>query len=256
MTDLTLIERFPVILNMLNAIKYIKIQAEVKFNDKYVPASQDTRINQILTRDGSDFLSRMYFNYIVHGQSLAYKAKTIRAAMADSDGNPIYDYKDGAVSGLHVLDSDLWTLDENAQTGAIDGAYINKSRDSVVGSRNYLKRHEFIYSTDWAPEGKPRHSIGWFIEHTAEPVSAVLGVDNDLMAERDGQSTDRRDALIKRAMQDTIIPAASKFTRDLQSDLGLPNEIRLVLNAGDMEVWTRAWDGITNRLPNDVIIQV
>lgn len=232
-----------VIKNMLNAIASIGIQAEVKEGDTYIATSKDLRINQILERDGSKFLSRMYYNYIIYGRALAYKAKTIRACLAEYDGNPIYEYWDGAVAGVHVIDSNLWNIDENIDTGELYGVYIgSKGSSSVNEMRNYLKRREFIYSTDWAPMGKQTHSIGWFIKNTDEPVSALLGIDNDLITNPEGQSVERRNALIKRAMQDTIIPAASKFVMNMQNDIGLQNDMRLVLKTGDTDTWISAWN--------------
>lgn len=260
-TPQKLIENVPAIQNMLNAIASIKIMAEVKIADKYEPTPEDLRLNQILKQDGANFLSRMYLNYITYGKSLAYKVKTRRAVMNEMEGNPIYDYKDGAVAGLHVPDRQLWEIDEDAKKGNIKGAFINRG-DITFSSRNYLNRREFIYLTDWNHENRPIKSIGSFIEDTLlarepyESISDVLGIDSDLLNKTEGGSIERHQALIKRAMEDTIIPAAHQITVALKYDLGLHDNFRLILNAGDPDNWVNIWENSEVVSTSDHIIYV
>ena len=256
-----LLRQVPVIQNMLNAIEHIKIRAEIKVNDRYEPIPDTNHLNQILIKDGASFLSKMYLSYITYGSALAYKVKTRRAILEASNGNPIYDYGDGAVDGLHVLPRNIWELDEDASTGKINGAYIN-TREMVVGNRNYLNRREFIYATDWNPTNRPSKSIGSFIDDTlnnrepSETISSVLGIDNDLITESEGESMERHIVLVDRAMHDTIIPSAHRFVTALKHDIGIRGDMRLVLNAGDPDEWVNVWNTVRAASTSDHIVYV
>jgi hypothetical protein len=100
----------------------------------------------------------MWLNYAVYGAAAVFKTKTRRSIFEEQAGRPIYDYKDGAVAGLYVIDKPMWDLDEDVSYGKIRGMYVNQYNisDDVLGSRNYIDRREFVYVTDWNPENPNR----------------------------------------------------------------------------------------------------
>lgn len=249
-----LLQKVPSIQNMLNLIGYIRIQAEKKIDGRYELMSNSSHIARLLERDGDSYLTRTCLNYIVYGKSVAYKARTIKAALSDADGKPIYDYKDNAVSGIHVLDRHLWEVDERTEDGTLAGVYIN--RDPGIGNWNYLKRSQIIYVTDWNPESRPMRSIGYMIQNNLEDAAMILGIDNELLVNSPLILSNRKRILVERLMHDTIIPMASKFVKALEDDLGLSEDMRLILNAGDQEKWVRAWDNKLAQSPEDTIIYV
>lgn len=136
-----------------NLISRVKIVGEAKYNDKWVRLEETHRLNQLFDENRREVLPRMWLNEAVYGGTLVYKVKTRRAILDEEAGRPIYDFKDGAVAGLYVIDRPMWDLDEDITYGAIRGFYVNQyhAGDTLLGNRNYLKRKEGIYTTSWNP---------------------------------------------------------------------------------------------------------
>lgn len=155
---LTSVYMFSALRRVANLISRVKIVAEINEDGKWVRAPETVRINQIFATEGAEVLSRMWLNYAVYGATAVFKTKTRRAIFEEQAGRPIYDYKDGAVAGLYVIDKPMWDLDEDVSYGKIRGLYVNQYNisDDVLGSRNYLDRREFVYVTDWNPENPNR----------------------------------------------------------------------------------------------------
>lgn len=63
-----------------------------------------------------------------------------------------------------------------------------------------------------------------------EGISAAVGLDRELIVTPSGGSQERHALLIKRAWQDVVQPMAEKFIRAFNEDLGLPSDLRLVLD--------------------------
>lgn len=63
-----------------------------------------------------------------------------------------------------------------------------------------------------------------------EGISATIGLDKELIVTPSGGSQERHALLIKRAWDDTVIPLAQKFIQAIQKDLGLPSNVRLVMD--------------------------
>lgn len=141
-----------------NLISRVKVVGEVQQEGKWVRLPETHMLNQLFARDGSETMSRMWLNHAVYGAANVYKIKTRRAMLQEQSGHPIYDFADGAVAGLYVLDKPVWDVDEDVTYGAIRGFYVNQyeSGDNLLGNRNYLKREETIYYTDWNPQSPNR----------------------------------------------------------------------------------------------------
>ena len=322
---MTSVYMFSALRRVANLISRVKIVAEVKDGQRYVRAPETARINQIFYKEGGQLLSRVWLNYAVYGSSVIYKVKSRRAILEEQDGRPIYDYKDGAVAGLKVLDKPLWDLDEDVAHGELKGLFVNQydAAEKILENRNYLYRKEFVYSTDWNPENPNRgrsivavaiheavanaaiaqwmseyftrgampfimvalaeddpavmtdsdlqqyrrqieeysqgigsslrsvffdrrvsvEQVGISADEVAAPelnttalegISAAVGLDRELIVTPEGGSQERHDALIKRAWDDTVIPLAKKFLEDLNRDLGLPENMRLVLDLSEI----------------------
>lgn len=63
-----------------------------------------------------------------------------------------------------------------------------------------------------------------------EGISAAVGLDRELIVTPSGGSQERHALLIKRAWQDVVQPMAEKFIQSFNEDLGLPQDMRLVLD--------------------------
>lgn len=321
---MTSVYMFSALRRVANLISRVKVVAEIKEGDKFVRAPEDVRINQIFANEGAEILSKMWLNYAVYGATAVYKVKTRRAIQEEDIGRPIFDYKDGAVAGLFVIDKPMWELDEDASYGQINGLYVNQYNmaNSVIGSRNYLKRREFVYTTDWNPvhpnHGKSIVAVAiheavanaaiaqWMSEYftrgampfimvtmdddpammtdadlrkykrqfeeywqgvgsslrsvffdrnvkveqvgiaaqdvaapelnetALEGIAAAVGLDRELVVTPSGGSQERHEALIMRAWNDTIKPLAEKFLVAFNRDLGLPPNMRLVLDLSEI----------------------
>lgn len=155
---LTSVYMFSALRRVANLISRVKVIAEINEDGKWVRAPETVRINQIFSNEGAEVLSRMWLNYAVYGAAAVFKTKTRRSIFEEQAGRPIYDYKDGAVAGLYVIDKPMWDLDEDVSYGKIRGMYVNQYNisDDVLGSRNYIDRREFVYVTDWNPENPNR----------------------------------------------------------------------------------------------------
>lgn len=308
---------FAALRRVSNLISRIKIVAEIKQGNKYVRAPETAMINRIFEKDGARVFSRMYLNYAIYGGAIAYKVKTLKAALEFANGNPIYDYRDNAIGGLHVLDRPMWELDEDTYTSVIRGVYVQRG-SADIGNRNYLDRREFVYLTDWNPENPNKgRSIATVAIHEAttnaaiarwsaeyftrgampfvlvsmeedpamiadtdlmkykrqfeehwqgvnsslrsvfidrkvevqqvgipagevaaddlnknalEGISAAVGLDRELIVTPEGGSQERHAVLVKRAWEDTVIPTAKAMLQAFSEDMGLPTDIRLVLD--------------------------
>lgn len=141
-----------------NLISRVKIVAEHKRGDNWVRLPETHRLNIMFDANASKVLPLMWLNQAIYGSTLVYKTKTRRAILEERSGRPIYDFKDGAVAGLHVLDNPLWDLDEGTAHGEIKGVFVNQydTGDAILGDRSYLDRREFIYATEWNPENRNR----------------------------------------------------------------------------------------------------
>lgn len=308
---------FAALRRVSNLISRIKIVAEIKQGNKYVRAPETAMINRIFEKDGARVFARMYLNYAIYGGAIAYKVKTLKAALEFANGNPIYDYRDNAIGGLHVLDRPMWELDEDTYTSVIRGVYVQRG-SADIGNRNYLDRREFVYLTDWNPENPNKgRSIATVAIHEAttnaaiarwsaeyftrgampfvlvsmeedpamiadtdlmkykrqfeehwqgvnsslrsvfidrkvevqqvgipagevaaddlnknalEGISAAVGLDRELIVTPEGGSQERHAVLVKRAWEDTVIPTAKAMLQAFSEDMGLPTDIRLVLD--------------------------
>ena len=149
---------FAALRRVSNLISRVKVVGEVMEGGNWVRLPADHRLNLLFSRDGAETLSRIWLNHAVYGSSAIYKLKSVRATLEQDNGTPIYDFKDGAVAGLYVLDKPQWDIDENTTYGQIDGIYVNQydSGDNVFGNRNYLDREEFVFVTDWNPHDPNR----------------------------------------------------------------------------------------------------
>lgn len=167
MAYMTSVYLFAALRRVSNLISRVRVVAEIKQGSKYVRAPETVLINRIFERDGSLAFARMYLNYAIYGGAICYKVKTMKAVLEQARETPIYDYKDNAVAGLHVLDKPMWELDEDTYNAEINGVYVSQG-SKYVGSRNYLRREEFIYTTDWNPENPNRgRSIATVAIHEA-----------------------------------------------------------------------------------------
>lgn len=155
---MTSVYMFSALRRVANLISRVKVVSEINEDGKWVRAPETVRINQIFANEGGEVLSRMWLNYAVYGATAVFKTKTRRSIFEEQAGRPIYDYKDGAVAGLYVIDKPMWDLDEDVSYGKIRGMYVNQYNisDDVLGSRNYIDRREFVYVTDWNPENPNR----------------------------------------------------------------------------------------------------
>ena len=309
-----------------NLISRVKIVGEVKYGDKWVRLPETHRLNQLFEENRREVLPRMWLNHAVYGNSLVYKVKTRRAILEEEAGRPIYDFKDGSVAGLYVIDRPMYDLDEDITYGAIRGFYVNQyhAGDTLLGNRNYLKRKEGVYVTDWNPmnpnrgksmvavcihEAVANASIAqWISEYftrgampfilvslaeddpasmtdtdmrkykrqfeeywqgigsslrsvffdrkvdvqqvgiaandvaapdlnttALEGIASTIGLDRALIVSPDGGSQETHALLIKRAWDDTIIPLAEKYVSAFNKDLGLPENMRLVIDVSGIE---------------------
>lgn len=317
MSYMTSVYMFAALRRVSNLISRIKIVAQIKQGNKYVRAPETAMINRIFERDGPAIYSRMYLNYAIYGGAVAFKTKTMKAVLEENRGTPIYDYRDGAVAGLHVLDKPFWELDEDTYNGEINGLYVQRGT-KYTESRNYLDRREFCYFTDWNPENPNRgRSVATVAIHEAvtnaaiarwsaeyftrgampfvlvameedpamiadtdllkykrqfedqwqgvnsslrsvfidrkvdvqqvgiaagevaaaelnesalEGIAAAVGLDRELVVTPAGGSQERHAVLVKRAWEDTIIPTATAMMSAFANDLGLADDMRLVLD--------------------------
>lgn len=67
-----------------------------------------------------------------------------------------------------------------------------------------------------------------------EGISAAIGLDRELIVTPEGGSQERHALLIKRAWEDTVIPIAKNIIMMMNKDLGLPTNIRLVMDLSDI----------------------
>ncbi len=304
---------------VMSLISRVRIVAEIETGNGYVRAPETTLINQIFERDGSDLLSKMWLNYAIYGTTAVYKTKTMKAIYSLQTNNPIYDYKDGAVAGLTIIDTPKYTIQEGSRNEIV-GMYVNNqtSPDEILNNSNMLTRKEFIYVTDWNPYDRNRGKsivavamheavtntaiASWaadyftrgampFIlvnleedpalltdadlakykrqfqeywqgkdsslravvtdrkittqqvgiaagevaapelnETALEGISAAVGLDRELIVTPSGGSQARHAELIQRAWNDTVIPTAQAFLSAISRDIGLPHNMRLVLD--------------------------
>lgn len=154
----TSVYMFAALRRVANLISRVKIAAELRDEDgQWIRAQDDHPLNVLFERAGSNMLKRMYLNFAVYGSTVVFKTKTRRAQMAQWEGRPIYDFKDGAVAGLHVLDKPLWEIDEEYQWGEIRGLHVAQYNNvSQLEERNYLDRNEFVFYSDWNPNSPNR----------------------------------------------------------------------------------------------------
>ena len=315
---------FAALTRVSNLISRVKIVAEIKEGENYIRTPETALINRIFEQEGSELLSRMYLNYAIFGAAAVYKVKTRKAILEESRETPIYDYKDGAVGGLHVIDKPQWDLDEDWTYGGINGLHVSQNIPAL-GDRTYLDRKEFVYITGWNPDqpnrgksivavaiheavsnssiaqwmsdyftrgamplvmvalsetdpamltqsdlakykrefedrwqggvgsslrsvfldrkvevnqvGIPASDIGApELNQTAlEGISAAVGIDRELIVTPEGGSQERHAILVKRAWDDTVIPVAEKFLTAFNRDLGLPTNMRLILDLSGID---------------------
>ncbi len=321
---LTSVYMFSALRRVANLISRVKIVAEVKRDNNYVRTPDSIKINEIFAKEGGQVLSHMWLNYAIFGAASVYKVKTRRAILQSKTGNEIFDYKDGALAGLYVLDKPYWDIDEDGTSGGIRGMYVNQyqTTDNVLPDKNYLDRREFVYVTDWNPMNPNRgksivataiheavanaaiaqwmseyftrgampfimvsmeddpammtdsdlkkykrqfeeywqgigsslrsiffdrsvkvEQVGIPADQVAAPelnetalegISAAVGLDRELVVTPSGGSQERHEALVMRAWNDTVIPLAEKFLAAFNRDLGLPSDMRLVLDLSDI----------------------
>ncbi len=67
-------------------------------------------------------------------------------------------------------------------------------------------------------------------ESALEGISAAVGLDRELIVTPAGGTQERHSILVKRAWEDTVIPTALKMLHAFTEDLGLPDDMRLVLD--------------------------
>lgn len=164
---------FAALRRVANLVSRIQIVAEVQQGSKYVRAGESELINKIFRKDGPTVFSRAYLNYAIYGTAVIYKTKTLKAILDSARGDPIYDYKDNAVGGLHVLDKPFWALDKDTFDGEIKGLYVQRGVKHV-SNRNYLDRREFVHFTDWNPEDPTEgRSIATVAIHEAMTNAAI-----------------------------------------------------------------------------------
>lgn len=133
-----------------NLISRALIIAEVKQGDKWERAPDNLLINRIFAEEGAEIQSRMYLNYAIYGMCAAYKTKSKKAVFEEMRDEPIYDYAEGAMHGLHVLDKPFFEPEEDMSSTDIKGMYIQSDSDFLKG-RSRLMREEFVYFSDWNP---------------------------------------------------------------------------------------------------------
>ena len=68
------------------------------------------------------------------------------------------------------------------------------------------------------------------LKRALEGISAAVGLDRELIVTPEGGSQERHAVLVKRAWEDTIIPTAKQMLQAFSDDLGLPTDMRLVLD--------------------------
>lgn len=225
-------EDIPTLKNFFNLITAIQIRPEVKEAESWSPVLNTALIARIFQPDNEfqpNLLREMMKEYIFYGRVFVYKIKTRKALLLETQGSEVtYAYKDGHVAGLEVIHDEEAYLDEDIKNGLIKGLQLDRI-SSILGSRHYLKRAEFIYSTDWNPEkNRSITSVGkmldWAVNsrhgYTPEDISPILGVDNDLVFAKE-ISDERKAFLIRRAIDDTIVPLASQFITNIKYDLGI-----------------------------------
>lgn len=318
---LTSVYLYAALRRVSNLISRVKVVGEVQQEGRWVRLPETHMLNQLFTRDGAETLSRVWLNHAVYGVSAIYKVKTRRAILEEEAGRPIYDFADGAVAGLYVLDKPLWDIDEDMSYGAVKGFYVNQysTDDNVLGNRSYLQRDDVVYITDWNPQnpnrGKSMVSVciheavanasiaQWISEYftrgampfilvsmaeddpammtdsdlrkykrqfeeywqglssslrsvffdrqvkveqvgisadevaapelnetALEGIAATIGLDRELIVTPSGGSQERHALLVKRAWEDTVIPLAEKYVSAFNRDLGLPSNMRLVVD--------------------------
>lgn len=67
-------------------------------------------------------------------------------------------------------------------------------------------------------------------KNALEGISAAVGIERDLIIAPEGGTQSRHQAMIQQAWNDTIIPLAQGFVAQYQQDLGLPENVRLVID--------------------------
>lgn len=145
---------FAAINRVRNLASRAKIVAQVEQdNGRWEDVGDDVLINRIFEQEGADILSTLYANYAVFGTGVVYKTRTRKAILENQRGEPIYDYKDGAVAGLHTLDGTEWTLDEDLINGGIKGLHI-QATGRWLSDVNYLPRKSFVHLTSWNPNNR------------------------------------------------------------------------------------------------------
>lgn len=148
---LTSVYLFAALRRVRNLVSRVRIRAQQQQGNTYVSLPDASPLNRMFQREGGKLLARTWLNYAVYGSVVIFKTRTRKAELARRAGQPIYDWKDGAVAGLHVLDSTQWELDEDTYTGEIKGVNVNQFTQRL-GDINYLERPEFCFFTDWNPE--------------------------------------------------------------------------------------------------------
>lgn len=316
---------FAALRRVANLISRVKVVAEKQDGNSWIRLSDTARLNTMLSKDISSVMKYTYLNYALYGNSVIYKAKTVKALLSAKAGKRIVDYKDGAVAGLLTLDNPGWTLDESGTDGfsTINGVNLSYDYREIVGEKNYLERDEFIFIVDWNPRNKNRgrsivtnaiheavtnsaiarwaseyftrgalplllvsmvdspaisttadllkqkrifeeqwqgqasslrsvfvdqkvevNEVGITADRVSAPelnknalegISAAVGIERDLIIAPEGGTQSRHEAMIQQAWTDTIIPTAEYFLRCIQADLGLPSNIRLVLDLDSIE---------------------
>lgn len=141
-----------------NLMSRVKVVAEVMDGGKWVRLPETHKLNLLFANEGRELLPRIWLNHAIYGVSAVYKVKSRRAILEAEANRPIYDYKDGAVSGLYVLDKPMWDVDEDSSYGRIKGFYVSQYDPSneYIGNRTYIEREEVIYVTDWNPKNPNR----------------------------------------------------------------------------------------------------
>ena len=240
-----LFNELPVLDNMINAISSITMRAR-KLDEFgiYQDLPETDRLSLMLNHNDDEFsqsiLGTCLRRYITYPDICIYKVKTREAALLffDSPEMDSFDYKDNMVAGLYIIQDDEAFMDKKGNYHIYD--------DYTVG-RRVLKRSEFIHinelSTDVSIAKRLERVL--YRSDQSTTIGEILSVDDRLLEEeRFGPKLDQplRKRLIQNAFENRIIPLASFFRDAIERDLGLPEDIKITINANLANNWENAWD--------------
>ena len=234
-----LFETVPALENIINLMSSLIMK--VTFQE--VVFADTSNIHLILNKNGEfskNILAECYRRYVTYPEICIYKIKSNKAMgiIKNDPGHNSFNYKDGMVSSLHLVNDEDGYLDKNNEYHCED--------DSLLG-RRVLLRSEFIY-------------INGIFEHTtiarklerilyrndsSTTIGEVLGISNELVNEKTFGTfiaPARKEELIKKAFTDSILPIAEIFKSAIQEDIGLGESVRIILSYEHITDWTQAWE--------------